>query len=135
MHHQKKQKTSTTSAWNTMHSRSTCSSVRVQQFHTFWKNKVLGGSVNLTNKNLSPLQHFFFKQLKTKSRILISPISKHISIKTKCPTDSNARENPPAQVPRNATSVIVKFHSPQTEMRRIKSSLISTPPCYNFTTH
>ena len=43
--------------------------------------KVLDRSVNLTNKNLSPLQQLFFKQLKKQSGILTSPISKHISIK------------------------------------------------------
>ena len=44
-------------------------------------NKVLDGSVNLTNKNLSPLQQLFSKQLKKQSGLLTSPISKHISIK------------------------------------------------------
>ena len=48
---------------------------------TFFGNKILGGLVNLTNKNVSPLQQRFFKQLKKQSSILKSPISKHISIK------------------------------------------------------
>ena len=48
---------------------------------TQFGQQVLDGSVNLTNKNLSPLQQLFFKQLKKQSGILTSPISKHISIK------------------------------------------------------
>ena len=50
---------------------------------TQFGKQVLDGLVNLTNKNLSPLQQLFFKQLKKQSGILTSPISKYISIKQK----------------------------------------------------
>ena len=68
------------SSWNSMHSRSTCITVRLQQFHPFRQLNSRRIS-QFHKKNLSPLQQLFFKELKKQSGILKALISKNVSIK------------------------------------------------------